>query len=86
MASVCTGAFLLARGRSAGRPPATTHWAYCEALARRFPETEVDPEPIHVRDGPIATQAGVTAGIDLALALVEEDHGREAALTIAGTW
>ncbi|MFI5530291.1 GlxA family transcriptional regulator [Kitasatospora sp. NPDC051853] len=83
VASVCTGAFLLGEaGLLAGRR-ATTHWAYCESLARRFPETEVDPDPIYVRDGRIATSAGVTAGIDLALALVEEDHGREAALTIA---
>ncbi|WP_371480679.1 GlxA family transcriptional regulator [Kitasatospora sp. NBC_00315] len=81
--SVCTGAFLLAEaGLLAGRR-ATTHWAYCETLARRFPDTEVDPEPVFVRDGRIATSAGVTAGIDLALALVEEDHGREAALLVA---
>ncbi|MFJ8625796.1 GlxA family transcriptional regulator [Kitasatospora sp. NPDC093550] len=81
--SVCTGAFLLAEaGLLAGRR-ATTHWAYCEELARRFPEVEVDPDPIHVRDGRIATSAGVTAGIDLALALVEEDLGRETALLIA---
>ncbi|MFJ8043861.1 GlxA family transcriptional regulator [Kitasatospora sp. NPDC096147] len=83
VASVCTGAFLLAEaGLLAGRR-ATTHWSYCDALARRFPDVEVDPEPIYVRDGRIATSAGVTAGIDLALALVEEDHGREVALTIA---
>jgi transcriptional regulator GlxA family with amidase domain len=81
--SVCTGAFLLAEaGLLAGRR-ATTHWAYCEALARRFPDVEVVPDPIHVRDGHIATSAGVTAGIDLALALVEEDLGRDAALLIA---
>ncbi|MFD0396925.1 GlxA family transcriptional regulator [Kitasatospora sp. NPDC127121] len=81
--SVCTGAFLLAEaGLLAGRR-ATTHWAYCEALARRFPDVEVDPDPIHVRDGHVATSAGVTAGIDLALALVEEDLGRDAALLIA---
>ncbi|MFJ7277419.1 GlxA family transcriptional regulator [Kitasatospora sp. NPDC098663] len=81
--SVCTGAFLLAEaGLLAGRR-ATTHWAYCEELARRFPDVEVDPDPIHVRDGNVATSAGVTAGIDLALALVEEDLGRDAALLIA---
>jgi transcriptional regulator GlxA family with amidase domain len=81
--SVCTGAFLLgAAGLLAGRR-ATTHWAYCAALARRHPETAVDPEPIFVRDGPVATSAGVTAGIDLALALVEEDLGRPVALAIA---
>lgn len=81
--SVCTGAFLLAEaGLLAGRR-AVTHWAYCDSLARRFPDTEVDPEPIYVRDGRIATSAGVTAGIDLALALVEEDLGRDIALVVA---
>ncbi|MFJ9443999.1 GlxA family transcriptional regulator [Kitasatospora sp. NPDC101235] len=81
--SVCTGAFLLAEaGLLAGRR-ATTHWAFCEELGRRFPDVEVDPDPIHVRDGHIATSAGVTAGIDLALALVEEDLGRDTALLVA---
>ncbi|MCY1139912.1 GlxA family transcriptional regulator [Actinoplanes sp. Pm04-4] len=81
--SVCTGAFLLAEaGLLAGRR-ATTHWRYCGTLARRYPDIRVDPEPIFVRDGPIATSAGVTAGIDLALALVEEDRGRDVALAIA---
>ncbi len=81
--SVCTGAFLLARaGLLAGRR-ATTHWAYADALERQFPEVVVDPEPIYVRDGPFVTSAGVSAGIDLALALVEEDIGREAALAVA---
>jgi transcriptional regulator GlxA family with amidase domain len=81
--SVCTGAFLLARaGLLAGRR-VTTHWAYCDELQRRFPEVTVDPEPIYVRDGTFITSAGVTAGIDLALALVEEDVGRDAALTVA---
>jgi len=81
--SVCTGAFLLAQaGLLAGRR-ATTHWAYADALERQFPDVIVDPEPIYVRDGNIVTSAGVTAGIDLALALVEEDVGREAALAVA---
>jgi transcriptional regulator GlxA family with amidase domain len=81
--SVCTGSFLLARaGLLAGRR-ATTHWAYADVLARQFPEVTVDPEPIYLRDGAIVTSAGVTAGIDLALALVEEDVGREAALAVA---
>ncbi len=83
IASVCTGAFLLARaGLLAGRR-VTTHWAYAGALERQYPEVVVDPEPIYVRDGAIVTSAGVTAGIDLALALVEEDVGREAALAVA---
>ncbi|MCG3039464.1 GlxA family transcriptional regulator [Streptomyces sp. S1A] len=81
--SVCTGAFLLAEaGLLAGRR-VTTHWARCDSLARRFPDVEVDPEPIYVRDGNISTSAGVTAGIDLALALVEEDLGRDTALLVA---
>jgi transcriptional regulator GlxA family with amidase domain len=83
IASVCTGAFLLAQaGLLAGRR-ATTHWAYADALERQYPDVIVDPEPIYVRDGNIVTSAGVSAGIDLALALVEEDVGREAALAVA---
>ncbi len=81
--SVCTGAFLLAEaGLLAGRR-VTTHWSASAELARRYPGVRVDPEPIYIRDGSIATSAGVTAGIDLALALVEEDLGREAALAVA---
>ncbi|SCK35922.1 transcriptional regulator, AraC family with amidase-like domain [Streptomyces sp. WMMB 714] len=83
LVSVCTGAMLLAdAGLLRGRR-ATTHWAYSRTLARRHPETEVDPDPIYIRDGHIATSAGVTAGIDLALALVEEDLGRDIALDVA---
>ncbi|MCP3818307.1 GlxA family transcriptional regulator [Streptomyces sp. A3M-1-3] len=81
--SVCTGAILLAAAGLLDGRRATTHWAYCERLARDHPAVEVDPEPIFVRDGNVATSAGVTAGIDLALALVEEDLGRDAALTVA---
>jgi transcriptional regulator GlxA family with amidase domain len=83
VASVCTGAFLLARaGLLAGRR-ATTHWAFAETLASQFPDVDVDPDPIFIRDGPISTSAGVTAGIDLALALVEEDLGHDPALAVA---
>lgn len=81
--SVCTGAFLLARAGLLDGRRATTHWAFCDTLARRYPEVAVDPDPVYVRDGPVSTSAGVTAGIDLALALVEEDHGRDVALRIA---
>jgi transcriptional regulator GlxA family with amidase domain len=82
-ASVCTGAFLLARvGLLDGRR-ATTHWASADELARLYPDVRVDADPIFLRDGPIWTSAGVTSGMDLALALVEEDLDREAALTIA---
>lgn len=83
LASVCTGAFLLAAaGLLAGRR-VTTHWAHCATLAERYPDVTVDQDPIFVRDGNIVTSAGVTAGIDLALALVEDDLGRDEALRIA---
>jgi transcriptional regulator GlxA family with amidase domain len=81
--SVCTGAFLLARAGLLDGRRATTHWASCGELARRHPEVEVDADPIFVRDGSVITSAGVTAGMDLALALVEEDLGREVALETA---
>ncbi len=84
MASVCTGAFLLAAAGLLDGRRATTHWAAAAAeLARRHPLVSVDPEPIFVRDGSVWTSAGVTAGMDLALALVEEDLDRDVALTIA---
>jgi transcriptional regulator GlxA family with amidase domain len=82
-ASVCTGAFVLARAGLLSGRRATTHWAAAEELARKHPDVSVDPDPIHIREGSVWTSAGVTAGIDLALALVEEDLDREAALTIA---
>jgi transcriptional regulator GlxA family with amidase domain len=83
IASVCTGAFILAdAGLLAGRR-VTTHWFAAATLAKRHPEVQVDPEPIFVRDGDLWTSAGVTAGIDLALALVEADLGRETALVVA---
>ncbi|MFC5212812.1 GlxA family transcriptional regulator [Streptomyces coerulescens] len=83
LVSVCTGAILLAAAGLLDSRRATTHWAYCDKLARDHPGVEVDPDPIYVRDGHVATSAGVTSGIDLALALVEEDLGREVALGIA---
>jgi transcriptional regulator GlxA family with amidase domain len=83
VASVCTGAFLLARAGLLDGRRVTTHWASCAELARRHPEVAVEPDPIYVRDGNVITSAGVTAGLDLALALVEEDHGRELALEVA---
>ncbi|MDO8210402.1 GlxA family transcriptional regulator [Conexibacter sp. CPCC 206217] len=81
--SVCSGAFLLAQAGLLDGRRATTHWAYCDLLGRLFPAVAVDPEPIWVRDGNVMTSAGVTAGIDAALALVEEDAGREVALMVA---
>jgi transcriptional regulator GlxA family with amidase domain len=81
--SVCTGAFLLARAGLLDGRCATTHWASCGDLAERYPAVTVEPDPIFVRDGNVATSAGVTAGMDLALALVEEDLGRDVALEAA---
>jgi transcriptional regulator GlxA family with amidase domain len=83
VASVCTGAFLLARAGLLDGLRATTHWASCADLAARYPAVTVEPDPIFVRDGDVVTSAGVTAGMDLALGLVEEDLGREAALEAA---
>ncbi|WNM31594.1 GlxA family transcriptional regulator [Streptomyces sp. Li-HN-5-11] len=83
LVSVCTGAILLAEAGLLDGRRVTTHWAYCDKLARDHPALEVDADPIYVRDGHVATSAGVTSGIDLALALVEEDLGRDAALAIA---
>ncbi|WP_317446473.1 GlxA family transcriptional regulator [Streptomyces collinus] len=83
LVSVCTGAILLAAAGLLDGRRATTHWAYCDRLARDHPAVTVDPEPIYVRDGHVATSAGVTAGVDLALALVEEDLDRDVALAVA---
>ncbi|MGH6878525.1 MAG: GlxA family transcriptional regulator [Rhizomicrobium sp.] len=83
VASVCTGAFVLAAAGVLDGRRAATHWLYCAKLAQRFPAVRVEPDPIFVCDGPVWTSAGVTAGIDLALALVEEDLGRSAALAVA---
>ena len=83
LGSVCTGAFLLAEvGLLDGRR-ATTHWASCAKLAQAYPKVRVEPDTLFVREGSLYTSAGVTAGMDLALALVEEDHGREVALQVA---
>jgi len=83
LASVCTGAFLLAEAGLLDRRRATTHWASCEDFAARFPEVRLEPDTLFIRQGSIYTTAGVTAGMDLALALVEEDLGREVALAVA---
>jgi len=81
--SVCTGAMLLARAGLLDGRNATTHWNWCALLAKRCPQADVDPNPIFVCDGNVYTSAGVTAGMDLALALVEEDHGSRLALQVA---
>ena len=83
VASVCTGAFLLAAAGVLDGRRAVTHWKDCARLAERFPAVRVEPDSIFVCDGPVWTSAGVTAGIDLALALVEEDLGRSVALAVA---
>ena len=83
LASVCTGAFLLAEAGLLDGRRVTTHWAHCQDLAAQYPDITVDPDPIFIKDATLATSAGVTAGIDLALALVEDDLGRDAALAVA---
>jgi transcriptional regulator GlxA family with amidase domain len=83
VASTCTGAFLLgAAGLLDGRR-AVTHWRHCDELAENCPKADIDPDPIFIEDDGVWTSAGVTAGIDLALALVEADHGRDLALELA---
>lgn len=81
--SVCTGASILAAAGILDGRRAVTHWRWCSRLQQRFPKVKVERDPIFIRDGHIYTSAGVTAGLDLALALVEEDHGSQRALEIA---
>jgi transcriptional regulator GlxA family with amidase domain len=83
MVSICSGAFALARAGLLDGLTVTTHWRHASALAARYPALDVRPDPIYLRQGRIWTAAGVTAGIDLALALVEADHGAETAQVIA---
>jgi transcriptional regulator GlxA family with amidase domain len=81
--SVCSGALLLARAGLLDGRRATTHWSVCDVLATRFPAVEVESDRVYVRDGNVWTSAGVTTGMDLALALVEHDHGPELAMAAA---
>ena len=81
--SVCTGAFLLAATGLLDGRRATTHWSRCAELAAAFPAVRVEADPIYVNDGTVWTSAGVTAGIDMALALVEADLGRTVATSVA---
>lgn len=83
LASVCTGAFLLAASGLLDGCRVATHWTRCEELARKFPLLTVEANPIFIQQGAVWTSAGVTAGIDLCLALVEEDLGRAIALEVA---
>jgi transcriptional regulator GlxA family with amidase domain len=85
VASICTGAFLLAEAGLLKNRQVTTHWLYCDRLAAAHPSLRIDPNRIFVRDGNIYTSGGITSGIDLALALVEEDLGREVPRLVAGT-
>lgn len=82
-ASVCGGAFLLAEAGLLDGRRAVTHWTRCELLAERYPRVSVETDPIFIRDGDIWTSAGVTAGIDMALAMTEDDLGAEASRAIA---
>jgi transcriptional regulator GlxA family with amidase domain len=79
--SVCTGAFFLGAAGLLDGMNATTHWQHAAELAERFPAAKIVPDQIYVQDGALYTSAGVTAGIDLALKLIEDDHGRDLALT-----
>ena len=83
IASVCTGATVLAEAGLLGDCPVATHWAYARNLAERYPGIQVDATPIYIREGKIATSAGVTAALDLTLAFIEEDHGPEIARRVA---
>ncbi len=85
VASVCTGTFLLAETGVLDGRRATTHWAWATRLAEEYPAVTVDADPIYVCDGRVWTSAGVTAGMDLALAMVEADLGRRVALQVART-
>lgn len=81
--SICTGAFVLAEAGLLDRRRVTTHWSFCEQLERDYPALTVDPEPIFIREGKLWTAAGVTAGLDLALGMIEDDLGLDIALHIA---
>ncbi|MGF6963638.1 transcriptional regulator GlxA family with amidase domain [Paraburkholderia sp. WC7.3g] len=83
VASVCSGAFVLAEAGLLDGRRVATHWGRCDELAQAYPQLHVEADPIFIRDGAIWTSAGVTAGIDLALAMLEEDHGRALALDVA---
>ena len=81
--SICTGAFLLAKAGLLENKKATTHWAYCEKLKLGSDTTNVETDAIYVKQGKVYTSAGVTSGMDMALALVEEDWGKKVALAVA---
>lgn len=83
VASVCTGASVLAAAGLLDGRRATTHWAFADDLARRHPKVRVDPDPIYIRDGDVSTSAGVTSALDLTMAFVQDDHGDALARSVA---
>ena len=83
MGSICTGAFILAQAGLLDGRRVATHWTFVNEFSSRFPRVSIDGNPIWIRDGNIYSSAGVTSGIDLSLALVEEDHGQKVALEVA---
>lgn len=83
VAAVCTGAFIAAAAGLLDGRRVTTHWAAAQDLQAEYPALDVDPDPLYIRDGQVWTSAGVTAGIDLALALVADDLGPDVAKTLA---
>jgi transcriptional regulator GlxA family with amidase domain len=83
VATVCTGAFVAAEAGLLNGCTVTTHWARAQRLAAEYPEVLVDPDPIYLRSGALWTSAGVTAGIDMSLAMVEADHGADLAVSVA---
>jgi transcriptional regulator GlxA family with amidase domain len=83
IASVCIGAYVLAEAGVLDGRRATTHWSACADFAARYPDVNLDPDPIFVKDDNVYTSAGATAGLDLMLALIEEDFGKDLALRVA---
>lgn len=83
VASICTGAFMLAEAGLLDGKDAVTHWKFCDRIQLEYPQVRIKRDPIYLRDGHVYTSAGITAGIDLSLALVEEDHGHQVSLQIA---
>jgi transcriptional regulator GlxA family with amidase domain len=83
VASVCTGASILAEAGLLDGARATTHWAYAARIAERYPQVTFDPGPIYIRDGNIATSAGITSALDLMLSLIQEDHGQALARNVS---
>lgn len=81
--SVCAGAFILAEAGILNGKRATTHWRVCDKMAKCYPEIRVENDPIYIKDGNVYTSAGISTGMDLSLAMVEEDYGRDLALSVA---